>query len=386
MSMRSILFVDDEPDVLESFERRLYKNFNIITARSGATALQKIKQLPDLCVVISDMRMPEMDGITFLKAVKDLRPQLVRIMLTGNTDQDTAIKAVNDGEIFRFLTKPCGSQQLTDVLNEACNIYDSKRIEKEVLNTTVKGVVRVLCEIMELSEPELWKRGVQSMRLVKAIGAHFPKVDLWELEMAAVLSRIGCMVLPIETRIRYAAYGALNHREKVGVNRIPWHGYDLLRKIPRLHGIAKIVLCQGLGPDDIGIRERKVGIESLPFSARILKVCFEYFDYKQAGLADFEVVEKICTDSSNDPEVIKVFRTTIENMHTITDELRDYKGEIFELKVEEVTADYICFDNVVTKDGKLVYDARTVLTDLRIERLKSYHGIYGIKEPLRLIK
>lgn len=384
MSLRSILFVDDEKDILESFERRLFKSYNVVTASSAMEGLKKIKQIPDLCVVVSDMRMPEMDGVNFLKAVKTMRPQVVRIMLTGNTDQDTAIKAVNDGEIFRFLNKPCGSQKLTEVLNEACAIYDAKKIEKEILNTTVKGVVKVLCEILELSEPELWKRGVQSMRLVKEVASHFSDIDQWELEMAAVLSRVGTMVLPGETRQKYATQGALNHREKAGINRIPWHGYDLLRKIPRLQGIAKVILCQGLGPQDVGIRERKVGIESIPMSSRILKVCFEYYDYRQAGLADFEVIEKICTDSSNDPEVLKVFK------EVITKQLKDSENESLGpgigVKVEEVQPGVVFCEDVLTSDGKLVYQAKTVVSDTILERLKSYHEIMGIREPLKVVK
>lgn len=118
-----ILFVDDEPQVLEGIERLLYPDFRIDTATSGAEALAKLRDSGPYAVVVCDMRMPEMDGIQLLCKIKVKFPEAIRLMLTGNTDQPTAVKAVNEGNVFRFLTKPCEEDVLKRELNSALVQY-----------------------------------------------------------------------------------------------------------------------------------------------------------------------------------------------------------------------------------------------------------------------
>jgi DNA-binding NtrC family response regulator len=103
MSNYDVLFVDDEPNALEAFERQLRKRFSIRTAESAREALKILEKYGPCAVIVSDMRMPGMDGIQLLSRVKDLYPDTVRIMLTGNADQETAI-----GSVICILT-PCGS-------------------------------------------------------------------------------------------------------------------------------------------------------------------------------------------------------------------------------------------------------------------------------------
>ncbi len=106
-SQYKVLCVDDEPRVLEALQRHLRERFEVLTATSGARAVDIIQQHKDLAVVVSDMRMPEMDGATLLRHARVLRPSAVRVLLTGQADMAAAIKAINEGQIFRFLTKPC---------------------------------------------------------------------------------------------------------------------------------------------------------------------------------------------------------------------------------------------------------------------------------------
>lgn len=125
-----ILLVDDEPFILSGYRRGLGKLFTIDTATSGAEALALFDQGGDTpyAVVVSDMRMPEMDGIELLKRLAASHPKAVRIMLTGNSDQQTAMDAVNQGHVFKFLTKPCSAADLRTALDEALALY---RVERE---------------------------------------------------------------------------------------------------------------------------------------------------------------------------------------------------------------------------------------------------------------
>ncbi len=102
-----VLYVDDEPAVLAGFVRILRKRFVVHTADGGAAGLERMTVDGPYAVVVSDMRMQGMDGVQFLKEVRQLSPETTRIMLTGNADQKTASVAINEGNVFRFLTKPC---------------------------------------------------------------------------------------------------------------------------------------------------------------------------------------------------------------------------------------------------------------------------------------
>src|ERR1035441_2270014 len=102
-----ILFVDDDPNLLSSCERVLRRNFQIETAEGGEAALARIACHGPYAVVVADRQMPRMDGIQFLHALRERAPDTIRIMLTGNADLEGAIRVVNEGNIFRFLTKPC---------------------------------------------------------------------------------------------------------------------------------------------------------------------------------------------------------------------------------------------------------------------------------------
>ena len=117
--MERILFVDDEPNILAAFKRQLRKHFLVDTALGGEEGLRVVAERGPFAVVVSDQRMPGMDGMRFLSQVRQQNPDCQCIMLTGNMDQETANSAVNDGLIFRFLSKPCPSDLLRKTLDAA---------------------------------------------------------------------------------------------------------------------------------------------------------------------------------------------------------------------------------------------------------------------------
>ena len=117
-SLPKILCVDDEPNVLDGLNRVLFNYFDVTTATSGKQGLRLMDE-QDFYVVVSDMRMPEMNGAQFLSHAKEKSPDTVRLLLTGHSDVDSAIAAVNEGNIFRFLFKPCPEKQLIGHLNDA---------------------------------------------------------------------------------------------------------------------------------------------------------------------------------------------------------------------------------------------------------------------------
>ena len=136
-----ILCVDDEANILEAHQRGLGKQFHIETALGAEQALGQIDAQGPYTVVVSDMRMPGMDGVQLLSEVRKRAPDSVRIMLTGFADLQTAIEAVNEGNIFRFLTKPCPQETLAKALSAGIEQYRLVTAEKELLAKTLRGAI-----------------------------------------------------------------------------------------------------------------------------------------------------------------------------------------------------------------------------------------------------
>lgn len=118
-----ILFVDDDANILAAYKRNLRKQFNIHTANSGEDGLALIKDKGPFAVVLSDLRMPGMDGFDFLSKVKESNPDSICIMLTGHAELQSSLRAVNEGYIFRFLTKPCKVNILSKAISSGLEQY-----------------------------------------------------------------------------------------------------------------------------------------------------------------------------------------------------------------------------------------------------------------------
>jgi putative nucleotidyltransferase with HDIG domain len=135
-----VLFVDDEPLVLEGLRRSVHTEFVADLAVGPEEGLAKLKKDGPYPVVVSDMRMPGMDGAEFLATVRNLSPDSIRVMLTGHSDMEAATRAVNEGQIFRFLTKPVTRKTLLATLHACVAQYHAARIEKEQLRVTLEAL------------------------------------------------------------------------------------------------------------------------------------------------------------------------------------------------------------------------------------------------------
>ncbi|MBI5324321.1 MAG: response regulator [Ignavibacteriae bacterium] len=125
-----ILMIDDEPDVLDAYKRNLKDYFEVYTAASGTEAMTVLKSSGEFAIIISDYKMPGMNGIALLTVLKKICPDSIRVLITGHPDTDVAIDAVNEGHIFRFLTKPYPPSRLIRVLNECTDEYNTKKQNK----------------------------------------------------------------------------------------------------------------------------------------------------------------------------------------------------------------------------------------------------------------
>ncbi|MCB0384887.1 MAG: hybrid sensor histidine kinase/response regulator [Bdellovibrionales bacterium] len=130
----SILCVDDEIDNVDALERIFRRNYRVLKATSGAEGLALLKDATDVAVIISDQRMPKMTGVEFLKKSIKTHPDAIRILLTGYTDIESVIDAINSGGIYRYLTKPWDSVDLANTIDKAIEKFDLRRelVEKNL--------------------------------------------------------------------------------------------------------------------------------------------------------------------------------------------------------------------------------------------------------------
>nr|MBA3848001.1 response regulator [Planctomycetota bacterium] len=147
MTLEPILFVDDDANALAAYQRTLRKAFDVRIATGGEAALKALAGGDRFVAIVSDMHMPQMDGIEFLSRARVIAPDATRVMLTGADDQRTAADAVNRGSIFRFLAKPCTAEQLAETIAAAVRQHRLITAERDLLEKTLGGAMRVLVEI-----------------------------------------------------------------------------------------------------------------------------------------------------------------------------------------------------------------------------------------------
>ncbi|MEM8737762.1 MAG: HD domain-containing phosphohydrolase [Planctomycetota bacterium] len=241
--MRRILMIDDESNVLNSFRRTLAGRYHCVFAQGAAEALAELQQCHDFAVVVTDMRMPGMDGLALIEAAKRLAPDAVYLMLTGNSEIQTAIDAVNKGQVFRFLTKPCPPEILHPAFDAALRQSELIHAEKTMLRRTVTGSVRLVAELVELIHPALAERHARVRRNVRQLVETLALPDPWAHEVAATLSQVGRCTLPPE--LANAEPDRLdNPRDRDLLQRHPARAAELLEPLPRLALPRQIIAGQ----------------------------------------------------------------------------------------------------------------------------------------------
>ncbi len=239
-----VLFVDDERNVLDAMRRQFRERLDIETAASGPEGLEIIRRAPPFAVVVSDMRMPHMDGAEFLGRVHAESPDTVRIVLSGQSTLEAAIAAVNDGKIFMFLTKPCARPQLWAALQGGLEQHRLLMAERELLHGTLSGAVEIMTELLALAGDALFEKATRIQRYAERIGAAIGIGGAWEFKLAAMLSQIGCITLPRATLRKLETGAPLGEDERRAYAAHPRVGAELLSYIPRMRPVADMIAGQ----------------------------------------------------------------------------------------------------------------------------------------------
>jgi HD-GYP domain-containing protein (c-di-GMP phosphodiesterase class II) len=205
-------------------------------------------------------------------------------MLTG-ADHKTAIEAVNEGHVFRFLTKPCPQETLELALEGALLQYRLVTAERALLSGTLMGAVKILTDVLSTVRPVAFGRTERVRILVRRLSKELIPDRLWQAELAAMLSQVGCVAIPEELLARAYAGGPLSRAEARLYEGHPQVGHKLVAHVPRLQQVAEIILQQNKQFDGGGTPEDGVSGEGIPMEARILKVALDFDSLTSRGLS-----------------------------------------------------------------------------------------------------
>ncbi len=377
-----VLFVDDDVNILSSFRRRLGRRFNVTTVLGGAEALDVIDKEGPVAVVVSDQRMPGMDGITLLREVKKRTPDTVRMMLTGNTDQPTAVQAVNEGSVYRFYTKPCPPEDLADGIETGLRHYQLVTAERELLERTLAGSVKVLVDVLSLSDPEAFRRTGPLRDWAGKLAVQLGLNNGWEIDIAAMLSPIGLITVPDEVLARLRAGEKLSPVDREIIDRSPEVGRNLIANIPRLAGVADIIHYQAKGFDGSGFPEDWIAGSDIPLGARILKLLNDLLNITEApDLAAFTKLE--LHRERYDPELLERARAVLIAEDHVAGDWAD--REVVVVPPATLLPGSLLVSNIETADGTLVLAAGNRITMAQVELLRNLKRVRPLKEPIHIV-
>ncbi|MCU1427359.1 MAG: response regulator receiver [Actinomycetia bacterium] len=267
-----VLCVDDDAVVLGVLVGCLRRDFAVTTEGDGQAGLASLDARGPFEVVVSDLRMPRMDGNTFLTKAKEHAPDTVRILMTGNGDLEAAVAAINNGRIFRFLRKPTSPGELVETLRAAAEQHRLIVAERELLDETLRGSVQTLLETLALASPRAFARATRIRNIVTE-QAQTLGVNEWSIEVAAALSQLGAVTLPLDLATKLDLGQPLTDDERDIVARLPRITEQLLEHIPRLAPVREI------------IREQTSDMSrAIPLGARMLRVATDFDELEAQGL------------------------------------------------------------------------------------------------------
>jgi len=354
----SILCVDDEPRIVDSLAVHLRRDYQVFAASGGNSALQMLKEKGAPAVIVSDMRMPGMDGATLLKHVRQLYPETTRILLTGETGRDAAIAAVNEGQIFRFLTKPCPPDQLRSAIEAGVLHHRLLIAEKVLLQETLIGCIKALVDILAITNPVAFGRATRVKRLATELAASLGKAGFWQLEAAAMLSQIGYISLPIEL-VEKLYYGKrLTPEERVLADGAPLVAQKLLGRIPRLEPVLEILASTRQSKAEMPDGLVKLG-------AGILNLVLEYdAQIAQGHSADVALSSVRAHSARFDAKLVESLESLVG--------LAVGAPEVREVPVGRLTSGMVFMDDLYTHVGTLLVPKGFEVTEAFLERARNF--------------
>jgi CheY-like chemotaxis protein len=352
-----VLVVDDEQAILDGLSRGLRGFFEVRTATSAAAGLAVLASEPDVAVVMSDMRMPQVSGAAFLAQVAATSPDVTRLLLTGQADMEDAILAINEGHIFRFLRKPCAPELMRATLAAAAAQHRLVTAERQLLEQTLRGAVQALCDTLALASPGVFGASTRVKRTAAAVAGKLGVVETWPLEVAAMVCQLGAITLPAELYQRRANKVGLSPPERAMLERVPAVTEQLLAPIPRLEPVREIVRASRASADAPRPKDPAVALAS-----QILRAALDFEEFETASSSARALDRMRAEREVYSPAVLEALASLFDRPPSAA----------LELHIYQLREGMIIADDIVSTSGLLIVARGHEVTPSLIERLRNF--------------
>ncbi|HEX3866025.1 MAG TPA: HD domain-containing phosphohydrolase [Gemmatimonadaceae bacterium] len=371
----SVLCVDDELPVLDGIARMLSSRFNVTKVTNGADAIVALQYGGPFAVVVSDFCLAETDGAHLLAQVREIAPDTVRLLLTGRAAMDDAIAAINEGNIFGFIRKPCRPDMLIQRVSDAVAHHRLLASERELREQTLSGSIKALTDLLALTCPVGSGRATRLKRYACDLAAAL-RVDPWEIEIAAMVSQVGCLTLAPDLVERLGRGAQLTAQEQATVDRLPLIAEGILATIPRLEGVREILRRQ---QDAFEVRPRGAPADDVPIGARILRVASD-FDalYSKGTTVDDAVSSLSATTGTYDPDVVAALAAASSFFGRDLDTI--------EISLSEVEIGMVFVRELRSPAGMLLIARGQDVTPSLLERVRNHWSTFAARERVRVVR
>lgn len=424
-SPSTLLFIDDDPSILSSL-RRLFRRqgYRILTGEGGASGLDILRR-ERVDLVISDMRMPEMDGVEFLERVRVGYPNVIRLLLTGYADIGSTIAAINRGEIYRYITKPWDDNDIVLIVRDAlerrrlegenARLLELTRLQNEELKTLNSGLesrvrertaeleqanrclnlaneqlrrnflitIKIFSSLMELRGGSVGGHARRVAELARKLAIHMAldagaQQDVFIAALLHDIGKIGFSDALLARPVTRMTTDELGCYRKHSLD-----GARALMPLVELHEVAGIIRSHHERFDGRGFPDGLIGAE-IPLGARIIAVTNDY-DGLQMGtllqrkLDAQEAVNMLAhwQDRRFDPQVVEAF---IDLMG----QPREERSDIMDVPVESLEAGMVLADDLLSRTGTLLLAADYVLDSRLVRSIRRYAEREGLDLVLRI--
>jgi CheY-like chemotaxis protein len=366
-----ILFVDDEFNVLAAIKRQLHAFSDVELARSADEALSRLKAHPQqFGAVVSDLRMPGVDGVRLLAQAKSVAPDAVRIILTGAIDARTATAAINDAAVFRVLMKPCEPAVLVRALTDALDVHRTSVRQREMAEQTSAGMIALLDDLLTTLNPLALERGERLKRLARHVVQALHMDEAWLLETAAQLSQVGCIALPAEIVRKSAAGTPLSPNEQARLDGHYELGARLLSHLPRLAPAGMMLAGQGALSSRLGPADDIVSI-----GTRLLRVVTAYDTLIASGLPTSVVIERLETDPASYPPAMV---SALDSLGSTS------AGTAWVVATKDLKVGMVFEEDLRATDNSLLASRGQEVSAALVGRIATVRDAVGVQEPVRV--
>lgn len=363
MSKPKILFVTTDVELCKTVQSGLDQEFSITCLDNAEEGLQLLGKDPRFVAVVSGLRLPGMNGKDFLTRVRGVHPKLVRLMISGDCDLKVATEVVNEARVAHLLTKPCSVDEIYDVLAEADLEYQQAQMESNARRETLLGCVKMLVDILELTNPLAARRSKRILRRARRICAELRALPPQMMDMAVLLSNVGCVGLPSSLLKKMETGEDMTPQEKKTFSTHPSIAAHLLGNVPSMSKLSNIIRSQNVPC-----------AKQPPMASRILKVCIDMDRMQDSGATPGQALKFM----QSKPEVYdeRVVAAMVRHRQ------ESDKIQCTPIPVAKLEPGMVMQEDMVTEKGAVLLNRGETLSEASHLRIQAFADLLRIKEPI----